>query len=632
VLLLAATAPASVAASTRPAVTSSAISLAEAWSVPPPAGTGQIEVSRIAATTDAVYVAGIVGGHLDGETSLGEHDVFVARYSTAGQLVWARHVGTSAADQMSSLTATATSIFVSGSSDSQTGPPAIGPTTFVARLSTSGQVLWQKTEPLDQAGAFSYVAPDRENGVVVAMHTATTFGTPNVRPALVRRYGWDGTVRWEDRIVGCCTAFGNRYGAPQGLSADPGGVTAIVWKVHPSTESDRTYVRRYSWSGQLAWEASIAGPIGDVTSHQVAASSASIWVAGSSAVPITGAPNAFPAGNPFVRRLSFGGATAWTKALAPYVIRPDCSSFVAIGGIPGDASAGTQVGTYLSRLNNDGGTSWRFDRPGTTTTRIDFEDLAVTGTRAYVLERRVTEGVSTHRVVALESVPARADCDTGAPRAGVPTSKLVSGSAISGGRTTMRTTWTGIDSSSGVASYDAAQSTDGGAWATVATGLAAPKLDRVLATGHSYRFRVRAVDRAGNVGAWTYGSTFRLTGYSESNARVRYSGRWTTSASSVYWGGKAKASSQAEARASLTFTGRSVEVVSRKGPGRGKVKIYVDGVLKATVDLYARGSYQNQRVVWAGNWSTAATRTITVRVLGTEFRPRIDLDAFVVGS
>jgi len=606
-------------------------SLTEAWSVPPPSGTGQIAISKIAATEDAVYMAGIVGGHLDGQSSLGEHDVFVARYSTAGQLVWARHVGTSAADHVSSLSATTTSVFVSGSSDSQTGPPAIGPTTFVTRLSTSGQLLWQKTEPLDQSGAGSFLASDRENGVVVAMHAATTFGLTDVRPAIVRRYGADGTVRWEDRIVGCCTAFGNRFGAPQGLSADPGGVTATVWKVHPSTESDRTYVRRYSWTGQLAWETSIAAPLGDVTSHQVAASSASIWVAGSSAVPITGAPNVFPAANPFVRRLSFSGASAWTKALTPNVIRPDCSSFVTIGGITGDDTAGTDVGSYLSRLNNEGATIWTFDRPGTTTTRIDFLDLAVAGSRAYVLEDRVTGGTSTSRLVALESLPARSDCDTSAPRASTPSSKLLSGSAITGGRTTMRTTWTGSDTSSGVASYDAAQSTDGGAWTTVAMGLAAPKLDRVLATGHAYRFRVRAVDRAGNVGAWTYGRTFRLTGYSESNARVRYSGKWTTSTSSVYWGGKAKASSQAEARASLTFTGRSVELVSRKGPGRGKVKIYVDGVLKTTVDLYA-SSYQNQRVVWAGNWSSSATRTVTVRVLGTEFRPRIDLDAFVVGS
>ena len=99
----------------------------------------------------------------------------------------------------------------------------------------------------------------------------------------------------------------------------------------------------------------------------------------------------------------------------------------------------------------------------------------------------------------------------------------------------------------------------------------------------------------------------------------------------MYWGGKARAASRAGAKATLTFTGRWVELVSRKGPTRGKAQIYVNGVLKATIDLYA-STYQNQRVVWTASWSSSATRTVTVRVAGTTGRPRVDLDAFVVGT
>ena len=221
--------------------------------------------------------------------------------------------------------------------------------------------------------------------------------------------------------------------------------------------------------------------------------------------------------------------------------------------------------------------------------------------------------------------------DTTPPTAIAPTWRLVNGSAISAGRTTVRLAWSGSDTTSGIDRYELAQSTDGGGWTSVSTSLTATSLDRALAHGHAYRFRVRAVDTAGNVGAWMTGPTFRLTHYGESSSKVTYSGSWSTSTSSVYWGGKARASSQAGAKATLTFTGRSVEVVSRKGPARGKAQIYVNGVLKATVDLYA-SSYQNQRVVWAGSWSSSASRTITVRVLGTAGRPRVDLDAFVVGS
>jgi hypothetical protein len=195
----------------------------------------------------------------------------------------------------------------------------------------------------------------------------------------------------------------------------------------------------------------------------------------------------------------------------------------------------------------------------------------------------------------------------------------------------VRLAWSGSDTGSGIARYELAQSTDGGAWTSVSSTLTSATLDRLLAPNHTYRFRLVAVDGAGNASAPVYGPTFRLTHYGETNTRVRYTGSWSLATGAPYWGAKAKASSRAGATASLTFTGRSVEWIARKGPARGKAQIYINGVLKATVDLYAP-AYQNQRVVWTGSWSSSASRTITIKVLGTSGRPRVDLDAFVVGS
>lgn len=70
---------------------------------------------------------------------------------------------------------------------------------------------------------------------------------------------------------------------------------------------------------------------------------------------------------------------------------------------------------------------------------------------------------------------------------------------------------------------------------------------------------------------------------------------------------------------------------ARTGPDRGKAQIFVNGTKVATVDLYS-ATARPQRIVWAGNWSTTARRTITIRVVGTSGRPRIDLDAFVTAN
>jgi VCBS repeat-containing protein len=216
--------------------------------------------------------------------------------------------------------------------------------------------------------------------------------------------------------------------------------------------------------------------------------------------------------------------------------------------------------------------------------------------------------------------------DRSAPTASAPVANLLASSVLSSGRATVRVGWSGSDTGAGIQVYELDQSTDGGGWSRVSSNLTSASTDRKLATGHNYRFRTRAVDKAGNVGAWVNGVTFRLSRYNESHARITRKGTWTRVESSVYLGGAARYAKSKGATASFTFTGKGIGWIARKGPNRGKAEILVNGVKVATVDLYA-ASYQNQRIVWATSWSTTVSRTITIRVVGTNGRPRVDLDA-----
>jgi hypothetical protein len=218
--------------------------------------------------------------------------------------------------------------------------------------------------------------------------------------------------------------------------------------------------------------------------------------------------------------------------------------------------------------------------------------------------------------------------DTITPTATGPRQSLVTATSVSNGKVTVRADWTAKDPGSGIVRYELAQSTDGGAWKTVGTTLTKAASTRLLAPGHTYRFRVRAVDAAGNVSAWATGSTITLSRYQESSSRISYSGTWKTSWSSGFWGGAAKKSSTAGSKASITFTGRSIGWISRVGPTRGKATVYVNGTKVASVDLYSP-MYESPKVVWTRTWTDRASRTITVRVSGTSGRPRVDLDAFV---
>lgn len=73
----------------------------------------------------------------------------------------------------------------------------------------------------------------------------------------------------------------------------------------------------------------------------------------------------------------------------------------------------------------------------------------------------------------------------------------------------------------------------------------------------------------------------------------------------------------------------AIAVVGRRGPSSGKARVYVDGQLAATIDLY-RSSLRTRTVVFSKSWTTVAPHTVRVVVLGTSGRPRVDIDGFAI--
>jgi hypothetical protein len=68
--------------------------------------------------------------------------------------------------------------------------------------------------------------------------------------------------------------------------------------------------------------------------------------------------------------------------------------------------------------------------------------------------------------------------------------------------------WTGADVrlqvlTSGFYSYHVQRRVDGGAWTTVWSSTTRTSLALVVPTNHTYEFRIRARDKAGNYGSWS---------------------------------------------------------------------------------------------------------------------------------
>ena len=230
---------------------------------------------------------------------------------------------------------------------------------------------------------------------------------------------------------------------------------------------------------------------------------------------------------------------------------------------------------------------------------------------------------------AADAASASVNIDRTAPVASKPAAKLREGSRLSGTSVPVRITVGATDLGSGVVSYDVARSVDAGTYATVSSATTSTSFDAMLAPGHSYRYRVRSRDAVGNVSAWVEGVLLKPGLTQQTSSSVTYRGTWYTGSLSSYSGGSARYTKSSTASASYTFTGRGIALVTTQGSGRGKVKVYIDGVYVRTVDLY-RSSASYRVLAFTQTFASSGTHTIKLVGMGTAGRPRVDLDAFAV--
>jgi hypothetical protein len=172
---------------------------------------------------------------------------------------------------------------------------------------------------------------------------------------------------------------------------------------------------------------------------------------------------------------------------------------------------------------------------------------------------------------------ARVVSDATAPTApGVVTQVPVIPATL-GGTVPIKVSWgAATDAGSGIKSYLVQRSDDGGGFFGVNTP--GTTLTQALLVNHTFRYRVTAVDDAGNLGPTTYGPTFKPTLYQQTSSTV-YTGTWGTTYNASYSGGSTRSASTAGRYATFTATlARSIAFVTTRASTRGSFRVYVDGV------------------------------------------------------
>ena len=220
------------------------------------------------------------------------------------------------------------------------------------------------------------------------------------------------------------------------------------------------------------------------------------------------------------------------------------------------------------------------------------------------------------------------------PTAKAPVATFGKGLQMATNALPTRVAWpAATDPSSGIDGYEVQASANGAAWAyTIATPATQREVVYPLAFDTTYRFRVRALDTAGNWGAWVESAiTTRVHPYDDRSSAVVHNSGWKASTSSYAYKKTTTGSSRSSAKIGLSFTGHQVAVVGPKSPKRGKAKVYIDGVYITTINMKSAGNLYRQ-IVFTRAFPAGGTHRITLQPTGTTSYPMFRLDAFVISK
>jgi hypothetical protein len=178
-----------------------------------------------------------------------------------------------------------------------------------------------------------------------------------------------------------------------------------------------------------------------------------------------------------------------------------------------------------------------------------------------------------------------------------PAASLTAPTTVAQAASSAHLAWTGSDTGSGVAKYQvryqrAAYSGGFGAWSTPTAwqNLTVRSLtSSALVAGYDYCWSVRAIDRAGNTGAW---SRPKCTAIALDDRSLARSSGWTLRTGSVYYANTATTTTRKGAY--LTRTHAAVDrigLVATTCSSCGQVAVYVGSTRVGLVSLYSSSTH-----------------------------------------
>jgi hypothetical protein len=208
------------------------------------------------------------------------------------------------------------------------------------------------------------------------------------------------------------------------------------------------------------------------------------------------------------------------------------------------------------------------------------------------------------------------------PASAPPTPALNSATAVSS--TEINLAWTNPAGSSATGNSVLRCTGSACTPSTVVASLAATAAgyhDTSAASSTTYTYLIRASNASGSSNSNRRGATTpapsssKVVRYEWNNPAVHYTGTWYPKSYSWASGGSIVMAMDADSQAKFTFTGTGVKWIGYRDQWSGIAQVYLDGVLKATIDTYS-ATAQTQATVYTVSGLSNAAHSLTIVVTG----------------
>jgi len=313
--------------------------------------------SAVSADGDAVYIAGLTFGGLDGPNR-GEYDAFVAKYDRDGNRLWVKQIGTATGEFASSVSADGRgNVYIAGDTFGSLAGKHVGKAdAYLIKYAPDGRRRWAR-QVGTREGDVARVTAGPGGRVYIAGQTDGSLGGRNAggSDAFLVAYTSDGRRLWSRQLGTSSLEYANS------VTSDRRGAVYIAGIASGSlgrASAGRTdaFVANYDRAGRRLWLQQF-GTSGDEQANAAAADNGGVYVVGSTDGRLADRP--FGGFDAFVARFNANGKRLWTDVLgtpaldsARAVSTHAGGHAIVVGQTAGtlNASAGRGIDAFIARM------------------------------------------------------------------------------------------------------------------------------------------------------------------------------------------------------------------------------------------------------------------------------------------